>query len=58
MERRIFVNKIVRWGAVIILAGITLLLGRKISTVKNCSSCPEYAACPGIDSCTTELANR
>lgn len=34
MERRVFLNKIVRWGTVVILAGITLLLRRKIVTGK------------------------
>ena len=52
MERRDFLNKIVRWGTVGLLAGITILLGRKIVTEKDCSSCPEYAMCPGIDRCT------
>jgi len=52
MERRVFLNKIVRWGTVVILAGITLLLRRKIVTGKDCSSCPEYVGCPGIDRCT------
>jgi hypothetical protein len=58
MERRIFLNKIVRWGTVVILAGITLLLGRKIVTGKDCPSCPEYAGCPGIDRCTIQLAGK
>ena len=58
MNRREFADRIVRWAAVAILACITLLVGRKIVTVRNCSSCPEYAGCPGVESCTTELANR
>jgi len=52
MERRDFLNKVFRWGTVGLLAGITLLLRRKIVTRKDCSSCPEYAGCPGIDKCT------
>jgi len=51
MDRRDFLNKIIRWGAVGLLAGITLLLRRKIVAGKECSSCPEYAGCPGIDRC-------
>lgn len=58
MERRVFLNKIVRWGIVSILAVITLLLGQKIVIGKDCPSCPEYAGCPGIDRCTIQPAGK
>lgn len=58
IDRRAFVNRIVRWGVVALLAGITLLLRQRIVTTKNCSACPETASCSGVDNCITDLASR
>ena len=58
MERRDFINRIFRWGAVVLLAGITILLGRKTVIRRDCSGCPDYAGCPGTDSCSEKLASR
>jgi hypothetical protein len=58
IDRREFMNKIVRWGSVAIIAGITLLLRRRIVTTRDCTTCPEYASCTDVDNCITELASR
>lgn len=51
MNRRKFIHTLTRWGLAIILTGLTLLLGRKVVLKKECSSCPDYASCPGANNC-------
>jgi hypothetical protein len=51
MNRRKFLNDIFRWCLVLFLTGLTILLGKRIVLERNCSSCPEYAACQGTGNC-------
>lgn len=57
MDRRLFLNRIARWTALVILAGISLLLRHKIVPGRNCSSCPEYTLCSGPENCLSEADN-
>ncbi len=52
MDRKQFVHKAGRWGLIIVLGGITASLARKIVLKKDCSACPEYASCPGVELCS------
>ena len=47
-KESILLLKLSRWGLAIILAGLTLILGKKIVLKKECARCPDYASCPGV----------
>lgn len=51
MKRKDFINKIINLGLWAVLALLVLMLGRKVTAAKDCSSCPEYANCTGIAGC-------
>ena len=54
MDRRNFTRNIIKAGLITGLAGITVLLSKKVVLEKDCRSCPEYADCPGLSSCTID----
>lgn len=54
IDRKEFIHKIVRWCLLTLLAIITVMLGNKVVKTKDCSSCPEYSSCLGVDDCTVE----
>jgi len=51
MDRKEFIKRMVKWVMLIFLAGLSAILGKKIEFTKVCSSCPQYASCPGVSSC-------
>jgi len=51
MDRKEFIKRMVKWVLLIFLAGLTAMLGKKVEIKKVCSTCPEYASCPGVSSC-------
>lgn len=53
MDRREFTHKATRWGLALGLIGISVILSKKVVLKKDCTSCPDYAGCPGINECTT-----
>ncbi|MQY79408.1 MAG: hypothetical protein GH151_09485 [Bacteroidetes bacterium] len=56
MNRRDFIKKMFKWCMLIFLAGLTAILGKKVVMKKVCSSCPDYASCPGLNSCEILLS--
>ena len=54
MNRKDFLQKIVRYVLLLVLGGLTLILGKKLVYKKSCHSCPEYASCTDFDNCKIE----
>ena len=53
MNRREFTHKATRWGLALGLVGISVILSKKVVLKRDCTSCPDYASCTGINECTT-----
>ena len=54
MNRRDFTHKAIKTGLFLGLAGLAMVLGKKLVLKRDCSSCPEYADCPGLASCSID----
>jgi hypothetical protein len=55
MNRSEFFKKLIRYILLFILAGIALVLGSKVVTGSNCSSCPGNGICKGESDCSKFL---
>ena len=56
MNRKDFLHKIVRYGMLVLLGGLSFMLGKKLVYQKDCHSCPEYATCADTNNCKIELS--
>jgi hypothetical protein len=51
MNREIFLKKLIRYGLLTILAIIVFVLGGRVVTGKDCSSCAGKGICNGKTDC-------
>ncbi|MDA3906419.1 MAG: hypothetical protein PF484_10115 [Bacteroidales bacterium] len=57
MNRKDFIQMIVRIGMLLFLSGLVFILGKKLVYQKDCHSCPEYASCSDTNNCKIESSN-
>jgi hypothetical protein len=57
MNRNEFIRKVVRYILLMLLTGITILLGNRIVTGSECSACPGKGICTGESDCSKFLAD-
>jgi hypothetical protein len=58
MGRSEFLKKVFRYILFILLTGITILVGKRIVSGSNCSSCPGEGICAGENDCSKYLLNK
>lgn len=56
MNRKDFIQKLVRATVLLLLSGLVIVLGKKLVFTKDCYSCPEYASCADTNNCKLELS--
>jgi len=54
MNRKDFIQKLVRATLLLLLSGLVLVLSKKMVYKKDCQSCPEYASCRDTNNCKLE----
>lgn len=53
MKRSDFLKTVIRYMLLAFLMLISFVLGRKVVYGRDCSSCPEYAGCGRLITCTS-----
>ena len=56
MERSEFIKKIIRYLLFGLLALVAVVIGNKVVTGSDCSSCPGKGICKGETDCSTFLS--
>lgn len=51
MNRKTFLNKIMRLLMLFFLSGLVFVLGKKLVFQRDCNACSEYGNCSNIDNC-------
>ena len=57
MNRNEFIRRVVRYILLVLLTGITILLGNRIVTGTDCSACPGKGICAGDIDCSKFLSD-
>jgi hypothetical protein len=57
MKRSDFLNKLIRYILLVLLAGVAVVLGTKAVTGSDCSSCPGSGICKGESDCSKFLSD-
>jgi hypothetical protein len=58
INRKDFVIKVIRVGLLLILGIGAMVLGSKVTSIKDCSKCPGNGICKGETDCSKFLADK